>query len=337
MNKRWTTLFLILIGLFSFGSLIYLEIMPKDYLLSFLEKGISGLEEDEISEEELIQALNNNKQELEEISANPEQTVQESQTNETPISSENPTEKQELDTSEPSAESQEQEEEPPQREQFPVIFRAFHRATISSKVTTTVLEITRRMGENFTKGDLLIRMDDTVFVGLKRKAEGALAKGKAELYAKEQLFKEDIASLFEVKTAEANVAQAESDLISAQYAIEACYIIAPYNGKVVTVFVEEHELIQEAKPLIEIVNDEWLIGQVLVPANLFSSVRVGQVLEIYVQETGQTVIGHILRVDAVIDPASSFLKIDIVVDNFNNALRAGMIGQTTLEPINEKK
>lgn len=222
----------------------------------------------------------------------------------------------------------------PKPESFNAVFKGLNRAIISSKVTSTILKITHRMGENFQAGDLLIQLDDTVFVGLKRKAEGNLNKALAELWSKKQLYQEEIASLYEVKTAEANVAVAQSDLISANYSIDACHIIAPYNGKVVSLFVEEFELIPEAKPLIEIVNDEFLIGQVLVPLHIFQRIKHNQLVDVFMPALNQTVEARILRVDAVIDPASSTFKIDLLVNNQQGLLRAGMIGKTTLEQKN---
>lgn len=222
-------------------------------------------------------------------------------------------------------------EAPPQPETFPVIFKAYQRAIISARVTATVLIIPHRMGERFKKGDLLIQLDDTVFKGLELKALGALAKAEAELSSKELLYKDDIASIYEIKTAEANVAAAKSDLINARYAIDACHIVAPYDGKVVSVAVEEYELIQDGKPLIEIVNDTDLIGQILAPSNFFSKLFLDQPLKIYVKETNSIAMGKILRLDAVIDPASSLLKVDVLVNNQNGEFRAGMIGQVILD------
>jgi membrane fusion protein (multidrug efflux system) len=219
-------------------------------------------------------------------------------------------------------------------ELFAVIFRAFDRATLSAQVTSTVQIITKRMGEPFQAGELLIQLDDTVFEGLRQKAQGNLAKAQAELSSKEQLFQDNISSVYELKSAQANVAIAISDLISAEHAVRACHIMAPYNGKIVQLFVEIAELIQEGKPLIEIVNDQYLIGQVLVPASNLSKIILNKPVMIQVRETGETVVGKILRINPVIDPASSLIKIDIVVENQNSRLRAGMIGETALEEPN---
>lgn len=222
-------------------------------------------------------------------------------------------------------------QQPPAADAYAVIFRAYDRATLSAQVTTTIKKIYYRMGQAFHKNDLLILLDDTVFQGLVYKAKGSLNKANAELKSKNQLFQEDIASVFELKTAEANVAIATSDLISAEHALNACHILAPYNGKIVQLFVDEAELIQEGKPLIEIVNDDQVIGQILLPANVFilKNLTLGKSLKIAVKETEKSVVGKILRISPIIDPASSLIKIDILIDNKDGELRPGMIGSTT--------
>jgi len=208
-----------------------------------------------------------------------------------------------------------------------VILSPLHRATLSSEVViTSVQEINKKMGESFKKGDLLIKLDDAIFLGLLRKAEGNFEKAKAEVNAKRQLYQEEISSLFELKSSEADLATAESDIISAEHAIKACTILAPYDGKVDNVFVEEHELVQQGKPLIEIIDDAFLIGKVLVPSSMLSRLALDKEVKIKIRDTNTVVTGKILRIDSIIDPSSSMLKLDLVVDNKNGQLRSGMIG-----------
>lgn len=222
--------------------------------------------------------------------------------------------------------------EPPNEiESFPVIFKAFYRGILSSEVTSRVVKITRRMGERFKVTELLVQLDDTIFEGLRQKAIGLVKKAEVEFSSKQELYKQNISSIYEVKTAESNLSGAISELINADHAINACFIRAPFDGKVVNLMVEEHELIQQGKPLIEIVNDDYLIGQVLAPTKLLPILVVGKPVKIKIHETGTTEKGEILRLDAVIDPASSLIKVDILVNNFEQKLRSGMIGDVVFE------
>jgi hypothetical protein len=54
-------------------------------------------------------------------------------------------------------------------------------------------------------------------------------------------------------------------------------------------------------------------------------------LKIFVNEVKESVTGSILRISPIIDPASSLIKIDILVENKNGFLRSGMLGYTSFE------
>lgn len=208
-----------------------------------------------------------------------------------------------------------------------VILYPIYRVTLSSEViVTTVERITKRMGESFKVGELLIKLDDTIYAGLLIKAQGLLQKAKTELSAKQQLYRDGIASIFEIKAAESDLASAESDIISAQYAVDACVIKGPFDGEVVNLFVEEHELIQQGKPLIEIVDDSSLVGKVLVPSTMLDQFFLGKEVKVKVKEINKIVTGNVLRIDSVIDPASSTIKVDIEIKNPDKTMRGGMIG-----------
>jgi len=185
------------------------------------------------------------------------------------------------------------------------------------------------MGDHFETGELLIQLDDTIFQATFARALAMLERAKAELAAKKSLFADKIASLFELRDAEASLAKARADLVIARKNLRASSILAPYTGKVVTLFIEEHELPQSNKELMEIIDDHTLIAKLLVPSSLLGKVQVGQALPIHIQEIAATVEATITRIGAVIDPASSTIRIDAEVDNADGYLKAGMIGSTT--------
>ena len=217
-------------------------------------------------------------------------------------------------------------------EELRVILTPSHRTTLSSEVVvSTVQVVAKRMGDSFQQGDLLIQLDATVFKGLLLKATGLLKKAKINLTAKQELYQDNIASHFDIAAAQADLDAAQSDVISARHAVEQCTILAPYDGKVTNVYVEEHELVQQGKPLIEVINDTILIGRMLVPSYLFDKVSPDETLTISVRDANAIVTGKISRIDSAIDPASGMFKVDIEIDNRDRKLRSGMIGTTQLE------
>jgi RND family efflux transporter MFP subunit len=229
------------------------------------------------------------------------------------------------------------DEEPKGDELFPispsfhVILDPVERTILSAEVSALVEKITRKMGEPFKKGDLLIQLENDIFRAKVEEEKANVEKARATLNAKRELYRDDIASLTELKTAEYEAERAVANLILAQKNLSSSTILAPYSGKLVTRFIQEHELAQEAKELIEIVDDEILVAKILIPSKMWREITLGQPVKINITETGEVVEGKIARIGAVIDPSSNTIKIDVEINNRDGRLRAGMTGTTTLE------
>lgn len=212
---------------------------------------------------------------------------------------------------------------------FQVTIDPRHRTSLSAEVVSPVVQVNKKMGQTFKKGELLIKLNDVLFVSNLKKAEAALEKARVELDAKNQLFKDNVASLFELKEGQANVATAEADVALAKKNLEATSILAPYDGKVVVVDIEEHETPQLGKPLIEVVDDNVLIARFLVPSSFLPQLNVGTPFQLTLRETKETLPLKVSRIGSVIDPSSGTVKIEADIDNKKNQLRTGMTGKVS--------
>jgi len=213
---------------------------------------------------------------------------------------------------------------------YRVVLDPRHRTQLTPQVKTAVSKIYKRMGESFKEGDVLIQMEDAIFKANITKAQAIYEKAKTQLEAKKQLYHDNVASIFEIKEGEADLATAQAELVNAQKNLDATKVIAPYNGKVVDVSLEEHELPQNDKSAIEVVDDEVLLAKFLVPSMLVEKIKIGDPVRITVKETGETITAKVARIGSVIDPSSSTLKIEAEVDNKEGKLKTGMSGTVTL-------
>jgi membrane fusion protein (multidrug efflux system) len=212
-----------------------------------------------------------------------------------------------------------------------VILDPLHKTQLSAEVSSTVVRITKKMGERFDKGEILIQLDDAIFIAHQEEAAADLEKTKTNLSAKKQLFQQDSASLLQVKEAEADVAAAHAKLVLATQNVNACTILGPYNGKVVDISVEEFELAKVGDPLMKTVDDSILIAKLLVPSDLWNSLKREKVLQIQIKETNTVEQAVIKRIGAIIDPSSSTIRVDAEIDNSDGRLQAGMTGTTTIQ------
>lgn len=215
--------------------------------------------------------------------------------------------------------------------QYRAILDPRHKTKLYAEVTVPVLKIYKKMGDSFKAGEVLIQLDDRVFISNYRKAVSELDKSRARLDAITQLHRDGIASDFELKTVEAEYATAQSDLALAHKQLSDTSIRGPFDGKVERVNIEEHELPLDDVELIEVVDDHSLVAKFLVSSELLSVLKVGKPVVIQIQETGDSIIANISRIGAMIDPSSSTIKVEVEIDNSEGQYKAGMIAVVTLK------
>ncbi len=132
------------------------------------------------------------------------------------------------------------------------------------------------MGSSFEPGETLIQLFDNVYVASVGKAKGLLKKAEIGLTAKQALYQDGVASLFDVADYEAAVASAKSDLAAAEYLYDCCTIDVPYPGYVAAVLVNDFETPQIGQPLIEVVDTRVLLAKMLFDSNYIDKIYVGQ-------------------------------------------------------------
>lgn len=141
---------------------------------------------------------------------------------------------------------------------------AVHAGTLSAQTSGTILSVSGDVGDQVSKGQLLIQIDDTQQKAAVAQAEAALAQADALnddaqtlLQRNTRLHKQGTLSESELdrtqaqaKSAAANTEAAKAALIQARAQLSYTRITAPYAGVIMERFVEVGELVNVAQPLI---------------------------------------------------------------------------------------
>lgn len=212
---------------------------------------------------------------------------------------------------------------------YKVILDPSRRALLSSDVSSKVIEVSKKMGESFAKGDKLIQLDSSLYEADYNKSKALLNKAKADLKAQEELYRRKTASLSQLREAEAALEVAKAELTVSQKRKEGCQLIAPFTGRVVDIFINEFENIQSNQNLLEIVDSLVLVGKMLVPYPVVKNLNLGSSVEVYLSSEGKVKEGIVKRIGAVIDPASGLVKLDLEINNRDSSLKPGLIGDVT--------
>lgn len=225
---------------------------------------------------------------------------------------------------------------------YPATLEPFFHTLLSTELNVRVVKIYKRMGDSFVEGEPLIQMDNVNLRATYLKAVAILEKAQTVFCTKERLFEAGIASYMDFVDAQAQLASAESDVTIALKNLTDSTIVAPYDGKVVLLNVEEDEYpLQEwhikNKPIMEIINDKKIRAKVLIPSTLLKNVKIGDELTIRINNTGETTTGIISRIGVVMDPVSSTIPVEAEIDNRDGKLMGGMKGAATLKISRQKE
>jgi RND family efflux transporter MFP subunit len=217
---------------------------------------------------------------------------------------------------------------PVSRDQLSVVLTSRREAVLSAEVRAQVHRVHREFGQSFASGQALIDLDASSFHRLSLERTDVLLEAARKAHAvTAQLFKEKSASIMELEKAKAELAVAEVNRKFSLRNVNVCRIVAPYAGRVEKVFVNEHELVDEGRPLIKIVDDSVLRARIILPSDLFGSLKIGQPMGIMIKETGKEVTAKVSHISAVMDPASATFEVYAEVDNAGGTLRSGMTGR----------
>ncbi len=216
---------------------------------------------------------------------------------------------------------------------FRVVLEPYYRTPLSPVLLRPVDKVNYRMGDRFNDKEVLIQLDNVQNLALVAKAKAALQKAQADFDSKKELYRRDLSSEFEYREAEAALALAKADLIIAQDNLKKTQIIAPYDGRVVDLYIEEGEYPKENTQVIEVIDDSIIRAKFLLPSRYLKYVKVGEPIDIDIIELGRKVKGTITRTGAIIDPSSSTIKIEAEIDNPKHDLIPGMTGFVTLKSL----
>ncbi|GEM_PF-2810401 len=217
-------------------------------------------------------------------------------------------------------------------ESYHIILDPKERTEIDARVSSPVTEVNYKMGDHFKQGDVLILLEKNVLEANYIKARSAFEKAKTKYEVKKALYDDGSATELEVYEAKAEKAEAYSATVTAKDLLDAAKVEGPYHGKVVSVYVDVHEIPKIGDPLIEVIDDSVLKAKFLVDSD--TPIAIGDTLSIQIKETGEMIEATVTRLSPDIDPSSQTVKVEAEIDNSDEKLKSGMSGEVFLKGTN---
>ena len=199
-------------------------------------------------------------------------------------------------------------------------------AVISTEIVARIAELPFQEGERFSMGDPLVVFDceryEAQLKAMKARHSSALTtyRTNRELDSYGAIGKDEVA----VSRAEAASAGADAEATAAL--LKQCVIKAPFNGRVATILIHEHETPAASQELVRIVDDSALEIDLIVPSRWLRWLKTGAEFTFEVDETGETYGAEVMRIGASVDAVSQTIKITARFSDQPRGVLPGMSG-----------
>ncbi len=201
---------------------------------------------------------------------------------------------------------------------------------VNNEVAGQVLEIRFKSGQEVQKGELLLRLDDSVDQAA---LEGRLAESrlaKVDFRRKARLLKNKSVSRSEYDEARATLDNAGAQVASGRALIEKKKIRAPFTGLLGIRQVDLGEYLAPGSNIVPLEALDPIFVDYSLPERNFAALSVGQAVAIEVQAyPGQRFEGRIQALNPGIDPGTRSIKIRAIIENSDARLRPGMFAQVS--------
>lgn len=208
--------------------------------------------------------------------------------------------------------------------------RPLNQSAIATDLSARVKKLNVREASSFKKGDVLVTFDCERLEAEYAAAEAAFREMQLALDSNVYLDKRGAVGRFdvEVSRARADKAGAESKALKAR--LKLCQVVAPFDGRVVELAINEHETPSPGKPFVTLVDETSFEIDLIVPSNYLRHIRVGDAFTYRIDETGREYDAKILRIGAAVDPVSQTVKVIAAFANPGIEVLAGMSGAATI-------
>ncbi len=195
---------------------------------------------------------------------------------------------------------------------------------LSSAVSGVVKQVNTERGDRVRQGQVLLELHDGI-----EQAQLETARAKAEfarrkMQRNQELLEKKLLSDFEQDEIRTELRLAQLEQREAREQLKQRTILSPINGVVVNRHASVGEYVG-SDPLMRLVALSPLYAEVILPAQHYGRIGVGDQVEVEVEGAGQGLhAGRVVIVDQIIDAASSTFGIRIEVPNEALSLPAGL-------------
>lgn len=201
---------------------------------------------------------------------------------------------------------------------------------IKSQLTGIVDSIPVEKGRLVSEGDLLVKLNIEDRQSRVARVESEIEFLSLEVDAAKKLLGKGLNSENLLRSAEAELARAQSDLASAKLAVSQTFVRAPFSGVWEQRFVEQGSHLDVGHSIGLLVDNRVLKAVGFVSQQAVSQLSLGQIVDVRLLD-GRTALGTLTYIANVGDEETQSFRIEAEIDNTQANLHAGTSAELRIE------
>ncbi|GAB4361270.1 MAG: efflux RND transporter periplasmic adaptor subunit [Oricola sp.] len=209
------------------------------------------------------------------------------------------------------------------------VTQADKQTTLTARTSGIIDELTVRQGDRVVEGEVIARIAPEGRKAAVRSAEQALEQARAEAEATKKLVDRGALPTLQGDAAMSALRAAESQLEAARAEVDKLDVVAPYDGVIDVLEVEDGAAVSTGTPVAKLIALDPIVGVGEVNESDLGIVRVGGKAELRLV-TGETVEGTVRYVSRDAQAATRTYTVEVEVPNPDLAIPAGMTTEVIL-------
>lgn len=215
---------------------------------------------------------------------------------------------------------------------LPAVVEPNQIVTVSAEFEGRIERIPIKEGSKVCTGNLLIQLNDDLIRPAYEMAKAQLERDKIEYNRMKSLVADDATSRRDLDDATTRLAVSEAQLDEVTARLERTRILAPQDGVLNDIMVEEGEYVAIGAPVAEIVDTSVVKVAVQVPERDIVFFDVGRQADVLIntRDGNKWLTGKITFISELADQQTRSTRMEITVPNEQGIIRSGQIVRVNL-------
>jgi RND family efflux transporter MFP subunit len=206
---------------------------------------------------------------------------------------------------------------------------------MSASLSEAIVSINVEEGERIAKGQVLVNLESEKEVLSVERLEVMVTKAEFDFNAVKRLFDQKVTSRDEMLSKEVELKRMQVELEMAKAVVAERQMLAPFDGVVVNRYREPGEAVNEADPILKVIDADKLLLLFYMDVRMLSVLKVGDQLDVTFPEISPPLARKavITFVDPEVDGRSGMFRVRLLMENADHAARPGMKVRTEIPSI----